>query len=72
MEGWNSWEIWSLLIAAYVAVVSLVRLMLAHRDRLARELDEQIVAERQRLALEELQSQRDSRRREQAETRRAA
>jgi hypothetical protein len=44
----GTWELGLFSIAAYVAVVSLVRLMLAHRDRLARELDTQLAAKRRR------------------------
>jgi len=48
----NAWDGWLLAMAAYVAVMSLVRLMLAKRDELARELDQQIAAEKLRLQIE--------------------
>jgi heme exporter protein D len=46
MDGWN----WALLaVAAFVAVVVLVRLMLARRDKLVEELHQKMAAEKKKL-----------------------
>ena len=63
----NTWDLVLLVIASYVAVISLVRLMLAERGRLAAELDQQIEAERARLAAEKRKEERDRRQREREE-----
>jgi hypothetical protein len=60
----TTWELALLALAVYVAVVSLVRLMLAERDRLGRELGQQISAEQARLAAEKRKAERDRRRKE--------
>lgn len=57
----NTWDLVLLAIAAYVAVMSLVRLMLAERDRLARELDQQVEAERARIAAEKRKAEKEAR-----------
>jgi hypothetical protein len=55
MDGWS---VGLLVGAGYVAVMRLVRLMLARRDQLMRELEEQIAAEKRRKeAAEEQQEQ---------------
>jgi hypothetical protein len=43
-------ELILLAIAGYIAATALVRLMLSERNRLAGELDQQIAAERQKVA----------------------
>lgn len=46
MDGWN----WALLaVASFVAVVVLVRLMLARRDKLVEELHQKVAAEKKKL-----------------------
>ena len=45
MDGWS---VGLLVGTSYVAVMGLVRLMLARRDQLMRQLDEQLAAERRR------------------------
>jgi flagellar biosynthesis/type III secretory pathway M-ring protein FliF/YscJ len=44
----DSWDIALLVIAAYVAVVALVRLMIRERNRLAHELLQQAEQERRK------------------------
>jgi hypothetical protein len=44
----NHWEILLLLIAGYVAVMSLVKLMNARRDMLVKQVEQQVAAERER------------------------
>ena len=48
----NTWDLVLLAIAGYVAVIALVRMMLAERNRLAQDLDQQIESERARLTAE--------------------
>ncbi|HTN75164.1 MAG TPA: hypothetical protein VL096_07955 [Pirellulaceae bacterium] len=66
MPEWNlaSWDTWLMAAAAYVAIITLVRLMLAKRDALARELDQQIVAAQRKLAAEKQQAEKDRKREE--------
>lgn len=59
----NTWDAWLLAIASYVAVMSLVRLMLSKRDELARELDAQIASERQRLDTEKKKAEKEKKKR---------
>ncbi|HWC90681.1 MAG TPA: hypothetical protein VG433_13525 [Pirellulales bacterium] len=52
----DSWSVALLVGAGYVAVMGLVRLMLARRDQLIKELQQQVAAEKKRKqAAEELQ-----------------
>lgn len=60
----NTWDLVLLAIAGYVAVIALVRLMLSERNRLARELDQQVEAERARQAAEKRQAEKERRKRE--------
>jgi Tfp pilus assembly protein PilN len=53
-----------LAVAAYVAVLSLVRMMLTERNRLGDELDRQIAAERARQAAEKRKAEKERRQRE--------
>jgi hypothetical protein len=46
MEAWNSADVALFAIAGYIAIVSLVRLMLSRRDALMRQLHDDL--ERQR------------------------
>ena len=38
MAGWEPWDIGLLLVAAYIAVVTLVRMMVRRRDKLLDDL----------------------------------
>ncbi len=60
----NTWDLVLLAIAGYVAIIALVRLMLAERNRLAQELDQQIEVERARLAAEKRKAEKERRKRE--------
>jgi len=42
MQGLEAWEIALLAIAAYVAVLALVRLMRRHRDKLTQDYEQQL------------------------------
>ena len=57
----NSWDLALLAIAAYVAVLTLVRLMLAERDRLRNELQAQIDAEQARVAAAKRKAEKELR-----------
>jgi len=48
MANLNAWDGFLLIVGAYVAVMALVRLMRAHRQKLTNELQDQIIAEQQR------------------------
>lgn len=48
MANLNAWDGFLLIVGAYVAVMALVRLMRAHRQKLTNELHDQIIAEQQR------------------------
>ncbi len=60
----NTFDLVLLAIAAYVAVIALVRMMLAERNRLGDELDRQIAAERARQAAEKRKAEKERRQRE--------
>lgn len=62
LQDWNSWDLGLLAVAAYLAVIWLVRLMLRERDRVGRELEEQLAAEQRRLESEKKKSERKQRR----------
>jgi hypothetical protein len=49
----DGWDVALLLIACYVAVVALVRLMLHHRDVLTKRFRKELNAEQRRRAQEE-------------------
>ncbi len=49
---WDRWDVLLLVIAGYVAVMSLVRLMSTRRRELAAKFRAQMQAERQRVAAE--------------------
>jgi hypothetical protein len=53
MDRFDVWDGVLLAIAAYVAVLSLVRMMSSHRRRVTSELEQQIQAEQQRRKQEE-------------------
>ncbi len=55
----DGWEIALLVIAAYVAVTSLVRLMARHRDQMLDGLRDRMKAEKQRKQAAENQDQQD-------------
>ena len=58
LQDWNSWDLGLLAVAAYLAVIWLVRLMLRERDRVGRELEEQLAAEQRRLESEKKKAER--------------
>ena len=65
----DGWDITLLLIASYVAVVSLVRLMLHNRDALTKQFRKELDAEKIRRAEEEalrLREERQKKRQEEA------
>ena len=53
MDGLQASDIVLLAIAGYIGVMALVRLMIAHRDRVAREVAEEVKHQQQRQAMEE-------------------
>ena len=53
MDGLETRDIILLAIAGYIAVMALVRLMIGHRNRVTREISEQIRREQQTKAAEE-------------------
>lgn len=61
-QDWNWWDLGLLAVAAYVAVLWLVRLMLRERDRLAGELEQQLAAEQHRVEAEKKKAERQKRR----------
>lgn len=63
----NGWDLALLAIASYVAIVALARMMLAERNRLAKELDQQIEIERARVAAEKRKADKEARLREMQE-----
>ncbi|HEX4143810.1 MAG TPA: hypothetical protein VHY91_09780 [Pirellulales bacterium] len=46
MDALNSWDVALFVVAGYIAIVSMVRLMLGRRNRLARQISDEL--ERQR------------------------
>ena len=46
MESLDGWDVFLIMVAVYVAVTSLVRLMMSRRDKLVAEVQEQIAARR--------------------------
>jgi hypothetical protein len=48
MDGIDRWSLLLLVAAVYVAVMTLVRMMTARRDRLVAEVQEQLIAEKKR------------------------
>ena len=47
--GWlNRWDVILMLIAAYVAVMSLVRMMMRRRDDLVADVERQLKAQREK------------------------
>ena len=46
MDGWGRWDTILLLVAAYMAVTSLARLMSARRDQLVAQVQKQVDAQR--------------------------
>ena len=62
----SSWDVALLAVAGYVAVVSLVRLMLRRRDQLLADFREQIQLEKQRKAREEKKRKAEEERRRQS------
>jgi ribosomal silencing factor RsfS len=53
MESLEARDIALLAVAGYIGVMALVRLMIGHRNRVAREIAEEIRREQQRKAGEE-------------------
>jgi heme exporter protein D len=51
MPHMQAWDWVLLVIGAYIAVISLVRLMRQHRDKILQELNDQAHAEQQRQRL---------------------
>lgn len=60
----NTWDLLLLAVAAYIAVLALVRMMLAERNRLAADLDQQVKAEQARLAAEQRKAEKERRKKE--------
>ena len=58
MAGWTTVDVVLLLIAAYVSVTALVRLMQWHRDKIVAELQSEWLEDQQRKAEEELQERK--------------
>lgn len=58
----DGWDLGLLVIASYVAVSSLVRLMRERRDVLAADMRRQLEAEKRRLAAEDRQAKEKARR----------
>ena len=54
----DTWDIVLLVIAGFIAVTTLVRLMQAHRDDLLKKLRSDFDAEQQRLSTEERQQKK--------------
>jgi len=48
MEWLNRWDVVLLLIAVYVAVMSLVRMMMRRRDQLVADVERQLKAQREK------------------------
>lgn len=48
MQWLSRWDVILLLIAAYVAVMSLVRLMRRRRDQVVAEVERQLIAQREK------------------------
>ena len=48
MAGLDRWEILLLCVAGYIAITSLVRLMVTRRDQLVADVQQQIDARRER------------------------
>ena len=53
MDPFNRWDVFLLMAATYVAVISLVRLMRHRRDELVTQVREQIRVEQERRAAAE-------------------
>jgi hypothetical protein len=48
MQAMDNWDVTLLIVAGYVAVVALVRLMARHRDQMLDDMRRQIVKEKKR------------------------
>ena len=59
MNAVSSWDLVLLVVAAYVGVSSLARLMHRHRDTVVAELQEQVETERRRQATEKKKAEQD-------------
>ena len=55
MGSWDAWDIALYLAAAYIAVVTVVRLMVNERARLVEQFRNELLAERERQASAERQ-----------------
>lgn len=53
MGAMDNWDVTLLIVAGYLAVVALVRLMARHRDQLLADLRRQMAAEKKRKRDEE-------------------
>lgn len=60
---WDRWDIVLLLVASYVAVMSLVRLMTSRRNELTAKFRQQFRAEQERQAQEAARARREAIRR---------
>ena len=55
MGSWDAWDIALYLAAAYIAVITVVRLMVSERARLVEQFRSELLAERERQASAERQ-----------------
>ncbi len=58
----SNWDLILLVVAGYIAVVSLVKLMRRRRDDVYRELEAEVERERERKSREEREARRRERR----------
>ena len=58
MAEFNGWNLVVLVIAAYLAIVTLIRLMRRRRDEVVVELQKEVETERQRVAQQKSRSRR--------------
>ena len=57
MDAVNAWDVALLAVASYIAVTSLLKLMIARRNTLAVELRAELEVERKRIAKEKAKQQ---------------
>ena len=62
MGNMDSWDVILLMVAGYVAVMALVRLMIRRRDQMQAEFREEVRKEKKRRAAEQRQKQAEQKR----------